>query len=59
VLTKSYAQALDRKLRVFLARSGRRQTLFLTMTTPHGITPNRYSAELVTYEVVLNGLFTT
>jgi len=57
VITKSYAQALDRKLRVFRARSGRRQTLFLTMITPHGIAPNQYSEELVTNEVVLNDLF--
>jgi hypothetical protein len=59
VITKSRAQALERKLRVFRARSGRRQTLFLTMITPHGIATNRYSAELVTYEVVLNDLFAT
>jgi uncharacterized protein len=57
VITKSYAQALERKLRVFRARSGRKQTLFLTMITPHGIAPNRYSEELVTNEVVLNDLF--
>ena len=59
VITKSNAQALERKLRVFRARSGRRQTLFLTMITPHGIATNRYSTELVTYEVVLNDLFAT
>lgn len=57
VITKSYAQSLERKLRVFLARSGRKQTLFLTMITPQGIAPNRYSAELVTNEVVLSDLF--
>jgi hypothetical protein len=57
VITKSYAHALERKLRVFRARSGRRQTLFLTMITPHGITPNRYSTELVTNEVILDDLF--
>jgi hypothetical protein len=56
-ITKSYAQALERKLRVFRARSGRRQTLFLTMITPQGIVPNRYSEELMTNEVVLNDLF--
>lgn len=57
VITKSYAQELERKLRVFRARSGRKQTLFLTMITPHGITPNQYSEGLVTNEVVLNDLF--
>lgn len=59
VITKSYAQALERKLRVFRARSGRRQNLFLTMITPHGIAPNRYSAVLVANEVVLNDLLAT
>jgi hypothetical protein len=59
VITKSYAQALERKLRVFRARSGRRQNLFLTMITPHSIAPNRYSAVLVANEVVLNDLLAT
>ncbi|MBL8819147.1 MAG: AAA family ATPase [Planctomyces sp.] len=59
VISKSYAQSLERKLRVFRHRSGRHQTLFLTMITPQGIVPNRYSAELVTNEVVLNDLFAT
>jgi uncharacterized protein len=59
VISKSYAQSLERKLRVFRARSGRKQTLFLTMITPQGIVPNRYSQELVTNEVVLNDLFAT
>ncbi|GDX92042.1 hypothetical protein LBMAG46_20490 [Planctomycetia bacterium] len=57
VITKSCAQELERKLRVFRARSGRKQTLFLTMITPHGIVPNQYSEGLVTNEVVLNDLF--
>jgi hypothetical protein len=57
VITKSYAQSLERRLRVFRDRSGRRQTLFLTMITPHGLAPNRYSEELVTNEVVMNDLF--
>jgi hypothetical protein len=59
VITKSYAQALERKLRVFRARSGRRQNLFLTMITPHRIAPNRYSAVLVANEVVLDDLLAT
>lgn len=57
VITKSYAQTRERNLRVFRARSGRKQTLFLTMSTPQGIEPNQYSEELVTNEVVLNDLF--
>jgi uncharacterized protein len=57
VISKSYAQALERKLRVFRERSGRDQTLFLTIITPQGIKPNRYSAELVTNEVVLSDFF--
>ncbi len=57
VITKSCAQELERKLRVFRARSRRKQTLFLTMITPHGIVPNQYSEGLVTNEVVLNDLF--
>ena len=57
MITKSYAQTLERKLRVFRAHSGRKQTLLLTMITPQGIEPNQYSEELVTNEVVLNDLF--
>ncbi len=57
-ISKSYAVALERKLRVFRERSGRKSTLFLTMITPYGIVPNRYSEQLVTNEVVLSDLFT-
>ncbi|MCU0708286.1 MAG: AAA family ATPase [Pirellula sp.] len=57
VISKSYAQSLERKLRVFRSHSGRKQTLFLTMITPNGIVPNQYSKELVTSEVVLSDLF--
>ena len=57
VISKSYASALERKLRVFRHRSKRDQTLFLTMITPNGIAPNRYSEELVTNQVVLSDLF--
>jgi hypothetical protein len=57
VITKGYAEELRRKLRVFRERSGRKQTLFLTMITPEGVKPNRYSEELVTNQVVLNDLF--
>jgi len=35
--TKSYAEELRRKLCVFAQRSGRKQTLFLTVFTPDGI----------------------
>jgi hypothetical protein len=58
VISKSYAQMLERKRRVFRDRMGRQRTLFLTMITPQGVVPNRYSEELVTNEVVLNDLFT-
>lgn len=56
-ITKSYADSLARKIRVFRERSGRRQTLFLTMITPYGIVPNRYSEQLVTKQINLNDLF--
>lgn len=57
VVTKSYAEELRRKLRVFAQRSGRTQTLFLTMITPEGIKPNRYTEELVTNQVLMADLF--
>lgn len=56
-ITKSYAESLERKLRVFRLYSGRRQTLFLTIITPYGLTPNRYSEKLVAKQVTLNDLF--
>jgi hypothetical protein len=59
VVTKNYAEQIRRKLRVFQRRSGRKQTLFLTMITPEGIKPNRYTEELVTNQVILNDLFAT
>ena len=57
VISKSYAQSLERKLQVFRTHSGRRQTVFLTMLTPYGVVPNSFSESLVTNEVVLNDLF--
>ncbi len=57
VVTKRYAEELRRKLRVFSQRSGRKQTLFLTMITPEGVKPNRYTQELVTNQVLLSDLF--
>lgn len=57
VVSKSYASTLERKLRVFGTRSNRHQTLFLTMVTPAGIVPNRYTQKLVTNQVVLSDLF--
>jgi uncharacterized protein len=57
VITKSYAESLERKLRVFHRRAGSRRVLFLTMITPNGIAPNRYSDLLVTNEVTLADLF--
>jgi hypothetical protein len=57
VITKSYAETLERKLRVFRQRMGQPRTLFLTMITPHGVVQNRYSEDLVTNQVLLNDLF--
>jgi hypothetical protein len=56
-ITKSYAESLARKIRVFRERSGRHQTLFLTIITPYGVAPNRYSEQLVTKQVTLSDLF--
>jgi len=58
VISKNYAEMLEGKLRVFRDRIGRRRAVFLTMITPQGFVPNRYSAERMTNEVVLNDLFT-
>lgn len=59
IISKSYAMELQRKLRVFSMRSNGHRTLFLTMITPEGISPNRYSEDLVTNQVVLKDLFRT
>jgi hypothetical protein len=56
-ITKSYAELLERKLRVFHQYSGRRQTVFLTLITPYGLSPNRYSEQLVAKQVTLKDLF--
>jgi len=59
VISKSYASILESKLRVFGARSNRQRALFLTMITPNGTVPNRYTEELITNQVVLSDLFAT
>lgn len=56
VITKEYAEKLERKLYAFMEATGTRKTILLTLITSNGITDNTYS-DLVQKQVVLSQLF--
>lgn len=56
-LSKTYADDLRNKLRVFQEKTGTRKTLFLTLITPYGIVQNLHSIGFVQQEVIADNLF--
>jgi AAA+ ATPase superfamily predicted ATPase len=57
VIDKTYATALQRKLRVFSEKTHTKKTLFLTMITTYGIKDNEYADRLVQKSLTLDALF--
>ncbi len=57
LISKAYAENLRNKLTVFRQETGTSKTLFLTMVTAKGVTPNDYSRELVQDALDMNALF--
>lgn len=57
VINKKYAGELDNKLNVFRAVTQTRKTLFLTMITTYGTSPNEYFTGRVQSEVRMDDLF--
>ena len=56
-ITKSYSDNLSHKLAVFRAETGTKKTLFLTLITTFGLSPNIYAQQLVNDSVDMNALF--
>lgn len=56
-INKKYASNLERKSRVFKARSKTNKQIFISMITSEGLKKNRYSEELITSKATLNDLF--
>lgn len=56
-ITKIYADNLRNKLTAFRAETKTKKTLFLTMITTFGITPNEYAQQLVNDTLDMNALF--
>jgi AAA+ ATPase superfamily predicted ATPase len=56
-ITKSYAEDLKNKLRVFRERTKTRKTLFLTMVTTYGVKNNNNYVGLVQNELTMDALF--
>ncbi len=59
LITKTYASELQSKIQVFRATTKVDKPIFLTMITPHGIEPNRYSIGLSVEEVTLKNLMSS
>ncbi len=56
-ITKSYAEELKRKLRIFQEQSGTRKSVALTLITSYGLIKNQYSTSLVQKELTMDDLF--
>jgi uncharacterized protein len=59
LITKTYASELQSKIQVFRARAKVDRPIFLTIITPYGIEPNRYSIGLSIAEVTLQDLMSS
>ena len=57
LITKKYAQTLQKKLDIFKKITGTHKQLFMVMIASNGIKPNKYSDELISGVVTLNDLF--
>jgi hypothetical protein len=56
-ITKAYADNLRNKLTAFRTETKTNKTLFLTMITTFGISPNKYAEQLVNDSLDMNALF--
>lgn len=56
-ISKSYAESLRKKMRIFRDKTGTGKTIFLTMVTSNGTRKNKYFDELVSNQIVLDDLF--
>lgn len=57
IITKSYADNLQHKLKTFKEETGTKKTLFLTLITASGLNPNQYSVRWVQDTMDMNALF--
>lgn len=56
-ITKSHAAELQQKLSVFQHETKTKKTLFLTIISTYGISPNKYSVGLIQNEMTMDALF--
>ncbi|MEM6379512.1 MAG: hypothetical protein AAF705_15000, partial [Bacteroidota bacterium] len=57
IITKDYAEKLQRKLYVFREETRTRKTLFLTMITTYGLKENAYASQRIQNSIDMNALF--
>lgn len=57
IITKSYANDLERKKKVFQEVTKTRKTIFLTLITPFGVKENTHSIGIVDQQLTLDALF--
>ena len=56
-IDKKYAENLRNKIGEFKAQTKTRKSVFLTLVTTYGITPNSYASQLVTNSITMDALF--
>ena len=56
-IDKKYAENLRNKIGEFKAQTKTRKSVFLTLVTTYGITPNAYASQLVTNSITMDALF--
>lgn len=57
IITKQYADILNRKINIFKEKTKTKKQIFLALISANGINQNQYSNELVTNVVTLEDLF--
>jgi len=57
VITKNFAEEIQRKILVYKTQMQPRKTILVTMVTPDGVLRNEYTVQVMSSEVTLNDLF--
>lgn len=57
IITKQYAETLERKRRLFIQKTNTTKAIFITMITPYGAQKNEYYQQAVQQQLTMDDLF--
>jgi hypothetical protein len=57
VIDRDYAEQLERKKKIFQAKTGTKKTIFMTMITPFGVKQNEHYLGLIDQQLTMDVLF--